>query len=166
MPFHDIKVIFVIAYSYSKHWHELCVSDLVDATFSVHAFFFELHWVIIGFISVRLNETQYSVNSIGDNGLAINDLKRLDQNSGAENSCLPSGLLKHTKQPDFCGAPGSQFSERGSKRHTTPSSLSGQSFYVDVDVPAELRSKVGLDLLLQIHCLPRLNCFYCISINI
>ncbi|XP_042037668.1 uncharacterized protein LOC121783608 [Salvia splendens] len=93
--------------------------------------------------NVRLSETLYSVNSIGDNGLASNDSKRLDQNSGAENSCLPSGLLKHNKQPEFCGAPGSQFSERESKRYTTSSSLSGQSFYVDVDVPAELLSKVS-----------------------
>ncbi|XP_047967229.1 uncharacterized protein LOC125211465 [Salvia hispanica] len=96
--------------------------------------------------NVRLSETQYSVNSIGDNGLASNDSKRLDQNSGAENSCLPSGLLKHNKQPEFCGAPGSQFSERESKRYTTSSSFSGQSFYVDVDVPAELLSKVSVAL--------------------
>lgn len=94
------------------------------------------------YITVRLNETLYSVNSIGDNGLALNDLKRLDQDSGAENSCLPSVLLKQAKQPDFSGAPASQFSERESKRHTT-SSLSGQSFYIDVDVPPELRSKVA-----------------------
>lgn len=105
---------------------------------------FELQWVIItGFISVRLKETLYSVNSIGDDGLAIIDFKRLDQSSGAENSCLPSGLLKHTKQSDLCGAPGSQFSERERKRHSTSSSFSGQTFYVDVDVPAELLSKVG-----------------------
>ncbi|KAG6387922.1 hypothetical protein SASPL_153117 [Salvia splendens] len=119
-------------------------NDLVDAIFTTACILFELQWVITtGFISVRLSETLYSVNSIGDNGLASNDSKRLDQNSGAENSCLPSGLLKHNKQPEFCGAPGSQFSERESKRYTTSSSLSGQSFYVDVDVPAELLSKVS-----------------------
>lgn len=106
--------------------------------------------ILTYFISVRLNETLYSVNSIGDNGLAINDLKRLDQISGAENSCLPSGLLKQAKQPDFCGAPGSHFSERGTKRHTS-ASLSGQSFYVDVDVPPELHSKVDLNFLSGIH---------------
>lgn len=107
---------------------------------------YEQHRVIItGFISVRLNETLYSVNSIGDNGVANNDLKRLDQNSGAENSCLPVGVLKHTKQPGIIEAPGSQFSERETKRQTVSSSLSGQSFYVDVDVPAELRTKVDFD---------------------
>ncbi|XP_057799396.1 uncharacterized protein LOC131015150 [Salvia miltiorrhiza] len=141
---------------YSPHLHPQCTHLVVQ---SFHGCKFEhamqhgtangLLLVTIGWFvdsvkrNVRLNETLYSVNSIGDNGLAINDLKRLDQNSGAENSCLPSGLLKHTKQPDICGAPASQFSERGSKRHTTLSSLSGQSFYVDVDVPAELRSKVS-----------------------
>lgn len=105
------------------------------------------------FISVRLNETLYSVNTIGENGLANNDLKRLDQNSGAQNSCLPSGLLKHTKQPDFSEVPASQFLERQIKRQTASSSLTGQIFYVDVDVPAELRTKVHLDFLSGINCL-------------
>ncbi|KAL8521866.1 hypothetical protein ACS0TY_012140 [Phlomoides rotata] len=79
--------------------------------------------------NVRLNESLYSVNSIGDNGISNNDLKRLDQNSGAANSCVPVG-------------PGSQFPERETNRQTVSSSLTGQTFYVDVDVPAELRSKV------------------------
>ncbi|KAL1532426.1 hypothetical protein AAHA92_32439 [Salvia divinorum] len=141
---------------YSPHLHPHCTHLVVQ---SFHGRKFEhamqhgtikgLLLVTIGWFvdsvkrNVRLNETLYSVSSIGDNGIAINDLKRLDQNSGAENSCLPSGLLKHTKQPDFCGAPCSQFSERGSIRHSTLSSFSGQTFYVDVDVPAELLSKVS-----------------------
>lgn len=73
----------------------------------------------------------YSVNSIGDNGISNNELKRLDQNSGAANSCVPVG-------------PGSF---RETNRQTISSSLTGQTFYVDVDVPAELRSKVGLKYL-------------------
>ncbi|KAG6391301.1 hypothetical protein SASPL_149055 [Salvia splendens] len=93
--------------------------------------------------NVRLKETVYSVNSIGDDGLAIIDFKRLDQSSGAENSCLPSGLLKHTKQSDFCGAPGSQFPERERKRLSTSPSFSSQTFYADIDVPAELLNKVS-----------------------
>ncbi|KAK6158795.1 hypothetical protein DH2020_006109 [Rehmannia glutinosa] len=94
-------------------------------------------------LGVRLNETLYSVNNIGDNGIPNDDLKRIDQNSGAENSCLPVGLHKHVKQRGMIDAPGLQFAERESKRQTVSSSMSGQSFYIDNDVPAELRSKVA-----------------------
>ncbi|KAK4435778.1 hypothetical protein Salat_0741300 [Sesamum alatum] len=93
--------------------------------------------------NVRLNEMLYSVNNNGDNGIPNEDSKRVDQNSGAENSCLPVGLLMHNKQAGMIEAPGLQFSEREAKRQTALSSLSGQSFYVDVDVPVELRSKVA-----------------------
>lgn len=141
---------------YSPHLHPQCTHLVVQ---SFHGRKFEhamkhgttngLFLVTIGWFvdsvkrNVRLNETLYSVNSIGDNGPANNDLKRLDQNSGAENSCLPSGLLKNTKQPDFSEVPASQFLERQIKRQTASSSLTGQTFYVDVDVPAELRTKVA-----------------------
>ncbi|KAI3468336.1 hypothetical protein Pfo_024999 [Paulownia fortunei] len=141
---------------YSPHLHPQCTHLVVQ---SFHGRKFEhalkhgptngLFLVKIGWFvdsvrrNVRLNETVYSVNSIGDNGIPNDELKRLDQNSGAENSCLPVDLLKHTKHPDMIEAPGLQFSERETKRQTVSSSLSGQSFYVDVDVPAELRSKVA-----------------------
>ncbi|KAG6384021.1 hypothetical protein SASPL_156186 [Salvia splendens] len=63
----------------------------------------EVNIVLISILTAPLGGSdilsQCTVNSIEDNGLAIKDLKRLDQNSGAENSCLPSDLLKHTKQP-------------------------------------------------------------------
>lgn len=94
-----------------------------------------------------MNETLYNANNIGDKGIPHDDLKRLDQNSGAENSCLPIGSLKHTKQQDITGVHGLQLSESESKRQTLPLSLSGQSFYIDADVPVELRSKVGLNFI-------------------
>ncbi|KAL2236929.1 UNVERIFIED_CONTAM: hypothetical protein Sindi_0884600 [Sesamum indicum] len=93
--------------------------------------------------NVRLNEMLYNVNNNGDNGIPNEDLKRVDQNSGAENSCLPVGLLMHNKQAGMIETPRLQFSEREAKRQTVVSSLSGHSFYVDVDVPIELRSKVA-----------------------
>ncbi|KAK4388951.1 hypothetical protein Sango_2232100 [Sesamum angolense] len=117
---------------------------LTTATCFLDAFSIQVtQAVITGFISARLNEMLYSVNNNGDNGIPNEDLKRVDQNSGAENSCLPVGLLVHNKQAAMTEAPRLQFSEREAKRQTVFSSLSGHSFYVDVDVPIELRSKVA-----------------------
>ncbi|KAL6533850.1 hypothetical protein OROHE_013683 [Orobanche hederae] len=74
--------------------------------------------------NVRLDEMFYSVNKIGDNG-------------------IPVGLHKQTKQHNMIDTPGLRFPEVGSKRQTVSSSISGQSFYIDNDVPDELRSKVA-----------------------
>ncbi|KAL6556572.1 hypothetical protein OROGR_005860 [Orobanche gracilis] len=74
--------------------------------------------------NVRLDEMLYSVNKIGDN-------------------CIPVGLHKHTKQHSMIDTPGLRFPEVGSKRQAVSSSISGQSFYIDNDVPDELRNKVG-----------------------
>lgn len=98
--------------------------------------------IIRWLVSVRLNESLYSVNSIGDNGISNNDSKRLDQKSGAENSCVPVGFVK--KQHN---------TERETNRQIVSSSLTGQTFYVDVDVPAELRRKVDLKFLWGIFSL-------------
>ncbi|GER30608.1 BRCT domain-containing DNA repair protein [Striga asiatica] len=94
-------------------------------------------------LGVRLDETLYNVNKIGDNGIPNDILKRLDQNFASENSSLPVDVHKHTKQPHMIDAYRSHFSERESKRQIVSSSISGQSFYIDNDVPAELRSKVA-----------------------
>ncbi|KAL6524178.1 hypothetical protein OROMI_031273 [Orobanche minor] len=72
---------------------------------------------------LRLDEMLYSVNKIGDNG-------------------IPVGLHKHTKHHNMIDTPGLRFPEVGSKGQTVSSSISGQSFYIDNDVPDELRSKV------------------------
>ncbi|CAA0838558.1 Unknown protein [Striga hermonthica] len=93
--------------------------------------------------NVRLEEALYNVNKIVDNGIPSDVLKRVDQNFAAENSSLPVGVHKHTKQPHMIDAYVSQFPERESKRQIVSSSISGQSFYIDKDVPAELRSKVA-----------------------
>ncbi|KZV31659.1 hypothetical protein F511_00463 [Dorcoceras hygrometricum] len=99
---------------------------------------------VTGLSKVRLDESLYSINNAGGTaGSQTEDLKRLDQNAGAENSCLPDGLLNHSTQLDTIGRPMSRYPEGESKRKTEPSFWSGQSFYVDVDVPAELHSKVS-----------------------
>ncbi|XP_075508355.1 uncharacterized protein LOC142545209 isoform X1 [Primulina tabacum] len=92
--------------------------------------------------NVRLNESLYSINNVGGTGAQTDDSKRLDQNAGAENSCLRDGLLKHTTQLDTIQCPLSRYPEVESKRRIDPSFWSGQTFYINVEVPAELRSKV------------------------
>ncbi|KAL8063539.1 hypothetical protein ABFS82_01G031800 [Erythranthe guttata] len=125
---------------YSPHLHPQCTHLVVE---SFHGRKFEhalkhgstngLFLVTISWFvdsvrkNVRLNETLYNANNIGDKSIPNDDLKRLDQNSGAENSCIPIG----------------SFRERETKKQTGSSSLSGQTFYVDLDVPVELRNKVA-----------------------
>ncbi|GFP93189.1 DNA topoisomerase 2-binding protein 1 [Phtheirospermum japonicum] len=138
---------------YSPHLHPRCT----HLVYSFHGHKFEhalKHGQTIGLFlvtiswfvdsvrrNVRLDEMLYAVNKIGDNGLTPNDgLKRVEQNSGAENSCLPAGLHKHNNQPNMIGM---QFPERESKRQTVSSFIFGQSFYIDSDVSAELQSKVA-----------------------
>ncbi|KAL3650902.1 hypothetical protein CASFOL_007305 [Castilleja foliolosa] len=90
---------------------------------------------------LRLDEMLYTVNKIDGNGSTRNDgFKRVEQNSGAENSCRPAGLHRHNKHPNIIE---SQFPVRESKRQTMSSFISGHSFYIDDDVSAELRSKVA-----------------------
>ncbi|PIN12526.1 hypothetical protein CDL12_14863 [Handroanthus impetiginosus] len=140
---------------YSPHLHPQC-THLVVQSFHGRKFAHALKHgptnglflVTIGWFvdsvkrNVRLNESLYSISNIGDNGIPVDNLKRLDQSSGTENSCLPAGLLKQTKQSDVIMAPRLQFSEREITRQSVSSSLSGQSFYIDIDVPDKLRSKV------------------------
>ncbi|KAA8538721.1 hypothetical protein F0562_028298 [Nyssa sinensis] len=90
--------------------------------------------------NVRLNESLYSVRSVGENGMHMNDLNRLIQYAGTENSCLPVGLHDHTKQSDMIEEPHC-FPEDVFKR-SMESTLSGHSLFVDLDVSTELRSKV------------------------
>ncbi|KAL2544709.1 BRCT domain-containing DNA repair protein [Forsythia ovata] len=92
---------------------------------------------------LRLNESLYSVNHIGATGAQADDLKRLAQNNDSEKSSPPVGSLEHSAQPGLLGGPHLLFSERETKRRTVASPFSGQSFYVDNDVSAELRSKVA-----------------------
>ncbi|XP_073129446.1 uncharacterized protein [Henckelia pumila] len=141
---------------YSPHLHPRC-THLVVQSFRGHKFehaikhgptnglfLVTLSWFVDSIKrNVRLNEALYSINNAGGTTVAqTDDLKRLDQNAGAENSRLPDGLLKHTTQLDAIGCPLSLYPEGESKRRTDPLFWSGQSFYVDMDVSAELRSKV------------------------
>ncbi|KAL6207667.1 hypothetical protein ACLB2K_018622 [Fragaria x ananassa] len=138
---------------YSPHLHPQC-THLVVQSFGgrkfEHAFKHGskngLSIVTIGWFvdsvrkNVRLSESLYSIKSMGQNGIRLDELNRLVGFSGAENSCLPVGAygtkqLSMIEEPQFSGR---EFNcNRGSD-----STLSGHSMYVDLDISAELRNKV------------------------
>lgn len=87
--------------------------------------------------NVRLDESPYRM------GAQNECLTRIDKNLVAENGCLPAGLLNHSNQLDKIEGPLLRFPERETKRPTVLSFCSGQSFYIDIDVPAELHHMVA-----------------------
>ncbi|XP_062023401.1 uncharacterized protein LOC133739633 [Rosa rugosa] len=90
--------------------------------------------------NVRLSESLYSIKSLGQNGIRLDELNRLVGFSGTEHSCLPVGA-HGIKQLSMIEEP--QFSGRESNcNRSSDSTLSGHSMYVDLDISAELRNKV------------------------
>ncbi|CAL5358636.1 hypothetical protein CsSME_00048631 [Camellia sinensis var. sinensis] len=87
--------------------------------------------------NVRLSESLYTVKSIGENGMPMDDLNRLSQFVGSETSCLPVAIHEHAKQSGMAVP----FPEKESKR-SVESTLSGHSLYIDSDISPELHRKV------------------------
>ncbi|GKD35425.1 BRCT domain-containing protein [Tanacetum coccineum] len=86
--------------------------------------------------NVRLSEALYVVKSIGENHAPKDDLDEL----ASGNSCLPVAMLENAKQPNMIQKSRIFSSEEELKRRG--SVFSGQSFYVDPEVSAELQNKV------------------------
>ena len=87
---------------------------------------------------MRLSEALYVVKSIGENHAPKDDLDEL----ASGNSCLPVAMLENAKQPNMIQKSRILSSEEELKRRG--SVFSGQSFYVDPEVSAELQNKVQL----------------------
>ncbi|XP_057985797.1 uncharacterized protein LOC110662256 isoform X2 [Hevea brasiliensis] len=90
--------------------------------------------------NVRLSESLYSVKSVGENGVCLDDLNRIFGFSGSENSCLPVGF-NDTKQFEMTEGLHKRSSGRSSNRSIEPT-MSGNSVYVDSDISGDLRNKV------------------------
>ncbi|XP_071737075.1 uncharacterized protein [Rutidosis leptorrhynchoides] len=87
--------------------------------------------------NVRLSEALYVVKSVGENRMPKDDLNMLT----GGNSCLPVAVLENAKQqPNTTDKSRLFSSEEELKRRG--SVFSGQSFYVDPEVSAELQNKV------------------------
>ncbi|XP_076945865.1 uncharacterized protein LOC143617092 [Bidens hawaiensis] len=85
--------------------------------------------------NVRLNESLYGVKSFGDNHMAKDNLYM----SRSGNPCLSIAMLENVKQRNLITKSKLHSLEEQKRRGSV---LSGQTFYVDPDVPAELRNKV------------------------
>ncbi|XP_050219712.1 uncharacterized protein LOC126670098 isoform X2 [Mercurialis annua] len=90
--------------------------------------------------NVRLSESLYSVKSIGENDVRLDDLNRLVGNSGTENSCLPAGI-NNAKKFDTTEGLHKRLSTRSSNR-SPDLTLSGNSMYIDSEISDELTNKV------------------------
>ncbi|XP_057957752.1 uncharacterized protein LOC131150799 [Malania oleifera] len=139
---------------YSPNLHPQC-SHLVVQSFAGHKFEHALKHgsknglfiVTLGWFvdsvrrNIRLSESLYSVKSVGENGMHMDDLNQLVGLTNAENSCLPVGMRENAKLSKTTEEPQQQFSGRESKR-SIGSTLSGHLMHVDSDICDELRSKV------------------------
>ncbi|XP_073133431.1 uncharacterized protein [Henckelia pumila] len=135
---------------YSPHLHARC-THLVVQSFCGHKFEYALkHGPANGLFlvsiswfvdsvkkNVRMDESFYRMGAQNDYPT------RIDKNLVADNGCLPAGLLNHSIQLDKMEGSLLRFPERETKRPNVLSFCSGQSFYIDVDVPAELHHRVA-----------------------
>ncbi|XP_075506090.1 uncharacterized protein LOC142543017 isoform X1 [Primulina tabacum] len=132
---------------YSPHLHARC-THLVVQSFCGHKFehalrhgpanglfLVSIKWFVDSVKSnVRLDESFYRM------GVQNDYQTRVDKNLIAENGCLPAGLVNHSTQLDKIEGPLLRFPKRDTK---SLSFCSGRSFYIDVDVPAELHQRVA-----------------------
>ncbi|GKC36307.1 BRCT domain-containing protein [Tanacetum coccineum] len=86
-------------------------------------------------LQLRLNESLYGVKSIEENYMAKDDLNRI----GDRNSCIPVAILENVKQTHLIPRSRLHLLEDQKRRKGI---FSGQTFYVDQDVSAEMRNKV------------------------
>ncbi|XP_015572977.1 uncharacterized protein LOC8258608 isoform X1 [Ricinus communis] len=90
--------------------------------------------------NVRLSESLYSVKSVGETDVRLDDLNRLVGINGTENSCLPVGI-NDAKKFDAIEGLHKRLSARSSNRNID-STLSGSSMFIDSEISDELRNKV------------------------
>ncbi|KVI01523.1 hypothetical protein Ccrd_020206 [Cynara cardunculus var. scolymus] len=87
--------------------------------------------------NVRLSEALYVVKHLQENHMPKDDLNVL----ASGNSCLPVAMLENAKQPNMIEK--SQLFSSSEELKRRGSIFSGQSFYVDAEVSAELQNKVA-----------------------
>lgn len=134
---------------YSPHLHPRCTHLVVQSSGGrkyEHAlkhgasnglFIVTLGWFVDSVRrNVRLSEALYVVKNLGENHKPKDDLNVL----ASGNSCLPVAMLENAKQPNMIEKSRFFSSEEDLKRRG--SIFSGQSFYVDAEVSAELQNKV------------------------
>lgn len=84
---------------------------------------------MILFVTVRLNESLYSVRSLGENGLPLQELNQLAVLPGSQKSCLPLAVIEEAK---------SSKREFEGRRPV----FSEDVFYIDSNISVETKNKV------------------------
>ncbi|XP_024960415.1 uncharacterized protein LOC112501016 [Cynara cardunculus var. scolymus] len=135
---------------YSPHLHPRCTHLVVQSSGGrkyEHAlkhgasnglFIVTLGWFVDSVRrNVRLSEALYVVKHLQENHMPKDDLNVL----ASGNSCLPVAMLENAKQPNMIEK--SQLFSSSEELKRRGSIFSGQSFYVDAEVSAELQNKVA-----------------------
>jgi hypothetical protein len=84
---------------------------------------------VILFVTVRLNESLYSLSSLGENGLPLGELNQVAVLPGNEKYCLPLAVIEEAK---------SSKREWEGRRYI----FTEDAFYIDPDMSAETKNKV------------------------
>ncbi|XP_077236394.1 uncharacterized protein LOC143877947 isoform X2 [Tasmannia lanceolata] len=140
---------------YSPNLHHQC-THLVVQSFGgrkfehalKHGFKNGLFLVTLGWFvdsvrrNVRLDETLYSVKSVGENGLPMKELNRLVGFTGSEYSCLPTMMNDDSKLSNLARQPHQQSSGKESSR-SRESVLANHCIYIDSNISTELQKKVS-----------------------
>nr|XP_043631020.1 uncharacterized protein LOC122602393 isoform X2 [Erigeron canadensis] len=134
---------------YSPHLHPRCTHLVVQSSggrkfehalkhgATIGLFIVTLGWFVDSVRkNVRLSEALYVVKNFGENRMPKDDLNML----ASGNTCLPVAMLENAKQPNMIEKSRLFSTEEELKRRG--SVFSGQSFYVDPEVSAELLNKV------------------------
>lgn len=135
---------------YSPHLHPRCTHLVVQSSGGrkyEHAlkhgasnglFIVTLGWFVDSVRrNVRLSEALYVVKRLQENHMPKDDLNVL----ASGNSCLPVAMLENAKKPNVIEK-SRLFSSEEELIKRRGSIFSGQSFYVDAEVSAELQNKV------------------------
>ncbi|XP_043722971.1 uncharacterized protein LOC122670075 isoform X2 [Telopea speciosissima] len=139
---------------YSRSLHPKC-THLVVQSFSgrkfehalKHGLRNDLFVVTLGWFmdsvkrNVRLSESLYSVKTVGESGLQMEELNRPLGFNATENTCLPAGVHDDAKQHSTTLQPHPYFTGKENSR-SEKAVLSSHSIFIDSDISAELRSKV------------------------
>ncbi|XP_008792858.1 uncharacterized protein LOC103709336 isoform X2 [Phoenix dactylifera] len=90
--------------------------------------------------NMRLNESLYSIKSVGESGLPLGEFNRLVELPGSEKSCLPAIAFGDERSSNTAGQPHLPSSVK--ELRAGGSVLSNDCIYIDSGVSYELKKKV------------------------
>lgn len=94
--------------------------------------------------TARLNESLYSIKSVGESGLPLGEVNRLVGLTGSEKSCLPAIAFGDETSSNAAGQPQLPLSIK--ELRAGVSVFSNDCIFIDSGVSCELKKKVEFDL--------------------